>query len=289
MTTPLAAMEKFETGVAPTWCAGCGDFAVWRAMKAALVQLKREPHDTVVVYGVGCAGNMADKLRVYGFHGLHGRSLPVATGVKLVRPDLPVVALAGDGDAYGEGLNHLMHTARGNHDLSFIVHNNGVYGLTKGQAAPTTPEGTHTPTTPEGVPEHPLNPLAVALAAGATFVARAFAGDFDRLVATLVAAMQHRGFALIDILQPCVTYNHVNTYEFYRERIRAIDGRHDPTDLAAAQALAQEWEKSIPLGILYQHEDRPAFHEHLPWAKRTTMVPTAMHQRSVAGYLKDAF
>lgn len=289
MTTPLAMMEKFETGVSPTWCAGCGDFAVWRAMKAALVQLKREPHDTVVVYGIGCAGNMADKLKVYGFHGLHGRSLPVATGVKLTRPDLPVIALAGDGDAYGEGMNHLVHTARGNHDLTFIVHNNGVYALTKGQAAPTTKEGTRTPTTPLGVPEHELNPLAIALAAGATFVGRAFAGDIEQLASLLVAAMRHRGFALLDILQPCVTYNHVNTFEFYRERMRPIDGRYDPKDFAAALTLAQEWDGSIPIGILYQNDDRPAFHEHLPWAKKSTMVPTALHQRSIAVYLKENF
>lgn len=253
---------QFETQHMPTWCSGCGDFGIWRALKKALAAAGVAPHACVVVFGIGCAGNMADKLRAYGFHGLHGRALPVAEGIKLANHKLPVLVVAGDGDGYGEGMAHFIHSARANHDVTYLVYDNAVYGLTKGQTAPTSPEGFISSSTPAGVVEQPVHPLALALAAGATFVARGFAGAADHLAQLIVQGMEHRGFALIDILQPCVTFNHLNTYEFYRERVYQLSAtRYKPTDRQKAMEKALEWDAKIPLGVLYQSEERPAYHE----------------------------
>ncbi|MFH1171127.1 MAG: thiamine pyrophosphate-dependent enzyme [bacterium] len=266
--------ERFETTHSPTWCSGCGNFAIWRAIKLALDAEKIQPHDAMIVYGIGCAGNMADKLRVYGFHGLHGRALPAAEGIKLANHRLPVIVVAGDGDGYGEGMGHFIHTMRGNHDLTYIVHDNAVYGLTKGQTAPTSPKGFVTNSTPAGVIEEPVNPLALAIASGATFVARGFSGDVHHLAMLISAGMQHRGFALIDVLQPCVTFNHLNTFDFYRSctyKLEETKG-YVTTDRVAAFVRAMEWGEKIPIGILYQNEDRPAYHEELPQLAKGTLV-----------------
>ncbi|MFH1171484.1 MAG: thiamine pyrophosphate-dependent enzyme [bacterium] len=266
--------ERFETTHAPTWCSGCGDFAIWRAIKLALDEEKYQPHDVMIVYGIGCAGNMADRLRVYGFHGLHGRALPVAEGIKLANHRLPVIVVGGDGDGYGEGMGHFIHTMRGNHDLTYIVHDNAVYGLTKGQTAPTSPKGFVTNSTPAGVIEEPVNPLALAIAAGATFVARGFSGDVHHLSALISAGMQHRGFALIDVLQPCVTFNHLNTFDFYRSRVYKLEETkgYAVTDRAAAFVRALEWGEKIPIGILFQDENRPAYHEEVPQLAKGSLV-----------------
>ncbi|MBI3956784.1 MAG: 2-oxoacid ferredoxin oxidoreductase [Candidatus Kerfeldbacteria bacterium] len=262
----MTDIQKFETSHAPTWCSGCGDFGIWRALKLTLVRAKLEPHDVAVVYGIGCSGNMADKLRVYGFHGLHGRALPAAEGIKLANHRLPVIVVGGDGDGYGEGMGHFIHTIRGNHDLTYIVHNNAVYGLTKGQTAPTSPKGFKTNSTPAGSIEEPVNPLALAIAADATFVARGFSGDVHHLSDLMLAGMNHRGFALIDVLQPCVSFNHLNTYDYYRARLSKLeqDKNYNPTDRSAAFTKALEWGDRIPVGIFFKSEDRPAFHEELP-------------------------
>lgn len=270
----MTPIESYETVHAPTWCPGCGDFAIWRALKLTLARSKLEPHDTVVVYGIGCSGNMADKLRVYGFHGLHGRALPAAEGIKLANHRMPVIVIGGDGDGYGEGMGHFLHTMRGNHDLTYIVHDNAVYGLTKGQTAPTSPKGFVSNSTPSGVIEEAVNPIALAVAAGATFVARGFSGDVPHLSDLMVAGMQHRGFALIDVFQPCVTFNHQNTFDFYRKRVYKLETTkgYDPKDRGMAFARALEWGDRIPIGIFYQHEERPAYHEELPQLANGTLV-----------------
>lgn len=249
-------LQQYESSQCPTWCPGCGDFAVWRALKIAFAEEKLSPHEIAIVYGIGCAGNMADKLRVYGFHGLHGRALPLASGLKLANHKMHVVVVAGDGDAYGEGMGHFIHGVAANHDLTYLVHNNGVYALTKGQTAPTTAD----------IHASLVHPIGLALAAGATFVARAFSGHVHETAALIRAAMRHRGFAFIDVLQPCTTYNHVNTYEFYRERIYYPEKEkgYSPTDREWSMKKSQEWDKKIPLGILYADEERPAYHETFP-------------------------
>lgn len=266
----MAHPEQFETQHAPTWCPGCGDFVIWQAVKAALARLGKEPHECVVVFDIGCSGNMADKLRVYGFHGLHGRALPVAEGVKLANHHLPVLAIAGDGGGYGEGLSHLLHASRGNHDITYLVHNNEVYGLTKGQSSPTSPEGFRSSSTPAGDVEMPLNPLSLALASGATFVGRGFAGDTEQLTDLLVRAMQHRGFSLLDVLQPCVTYNRMLSYGDLRKRMVHRDTPAPTRQEALAAAYAENG--TITVGVFYENEDRPVYHERHPQLRMQPLV-----------------
>lgn len=264
----MARAIDFETRLPPTWCPGCGDFGIWVALKEALASSNLEPWQVQVVYGIGCSGNMASFLHTYGFHALHGRSLPLATGIRLANPTLPVVCVAGDGDTYGIGVGHLVHAARRNLDIVMLVHDNQVYGLTKGQTSPTAPHGFRTDSTPEGVIEVPENPLALALSAGATFVARGFAGNSPHLAGLIRQALDHRGFALIDVLQPCVTFNHLQTYHWFYERVAYLDNSgHDVTNRADAWKLAlagadMSGTERIPVGLLYR-ERRPTYEEQV--------------------------
>ncbi len=283
-------IQKFETDQAPTWCPGCGDFAVWRALKMALAQNKFEPHSCVVVFDIGCAGNMADKLKAYCFHGLHGRALPLAEGIKLANHHLPVIVIGGDGGGYGEGLSHFLHSLRGNHDLTYIVETNSVYGLTKGQTAPTSPEGFRSSSTPDGVIEQPINPIALAIAGGATFVARGFASEVDHLTDIITNAIQHRGFALVDVFQPCVTFNHLNTYEWYRQRVYKLeDEGYKPVDREKAFHKAQETEERVPIGIFYQKEERPAYHEKEPELAKTALTDAPIDAVDITPLLQEFF
>lgn len=276
----MASPRDFETTVAPTWCPGCGDFGIWVALKEALAGANLEPWQVQIVYGIGCSGNMTSFVHAYGFHALHGRSLPVATGIRLANPKLPVICVAGDGDTYGIGVGHLVHAARRNLDIVMLVHDNMVYGLTKGQTSPTSPHGFKTDSTPEGAIEVPENPLALALSAGATFVARGFAGNAPHLAGLIRAGLDHRGFALIDVLQPCVTFNHIQTYHWFYDRVAYLDGSgHDVANRADAWKLAQagaemSGTERIPVGLLFQ-ERRPTYEEQVseladgPLAQRT--------------------
>jgi len=259
----MASIQDF-TGYQPTWCPGCGDWGIGMAIKKALVDLNYSPDQVAVVFGIGCSGNMNDFLNAYGLHSLHGRALPNAIGIKLANHNLPVLAVVGDGDCYGEGGNHLIHASRGNHDITVIVHDNRVYGLTTGQSAPTAPKGYRSKSTPLGLIEVPVNPLALALTAGATFVAQGFAGDLNHLVLILKEAITHKGFSLVNILQPCVTFNKVNTYQYYLKRVYKLDKdyQRDNFKLALEKALEVNEEK-FPLGVIYQVK-RPCYHESLP-------------------------
>lgn len=250
----------FMTGKMPTWCPGCGDFGIWTALKDALAKLNIAPDEGVCVYGVGCHGNMYDWLKIYGFVGLHGRTLPVAQAIKLVNNKLPVIVISGDGDGLGEGGNHFLHAAKRNPDLTVILHDNQVYGLTTGQASPTAKAGFVTKSTPEGVTDSPINPLALAVTAGASFVSRGFAGDTPNLTKLMIAAIEHKGFSLVDCLQPCVTFDKVHTYQWYRERVYYLDDTHDKGNKVKAFEKSQEWGDKIPLGIFYQ-EVRPTAEE----------------------------
>ncbi|USN53845.1 MAG: 2-oxoacid:ferredoxin oxidoreductase subunit beta [Candidatus Nomurabacteria bacterium] len=257
MAKAIEKKDKFHTDKSPTWCPGCGDFSIWMALKEALEKLQLEPEKVVIVYGIGCSGNMANYVRTYGFHGLHGRALPVGEAVKMINPGMTVIVVGGDGDGLGEGIGHFLHSVRGNHDLTYIIHDNQVYGLTTGQTAPTSAKGFVTKSTPFGVLEEPVNAAALALAAGGHFVARGFAGEQMHLVDTLVRAIQHPGFSLVDVLQPCVTFNDLNTYAWFFERIYKLEeSEYAPNDRMQAMVKAME-SATLPIGVMYEGESTP--------------------------------
>lgn len=255
-----------------TWCPGCGDFAILRALKLSLADQMIAPHDVLVVSGIGCGSKLPDYTNVNGLMTIHGRPLPVATGAKLANPDLHVVVVNGDGDSYGIGGNHFLHACRRNPNITHIVENNQIYGLTKGQYSPTSEKGFVTTTSPEGAIELAVNPMAVALASGAGFIARAFAGDPKQMAALITEAMQHRGYALIDVLQPCVTFNKLNTYDWYRQRIYKLDETYDATDADTAWVKAHEWEERIPTGVLYRREGVPTYEDQVPQLESSSPV-----------------
>lgn len=261
----VLTMKDLTTEQLPTWCRGCGDFNILFAVKSALVDLQLPQEDVLIVTGVGCGSKSNHFIKTYGFEGLHGRPLPVATGAKLVNKDLTVIVVAGDGDTYGIGANHLIHTMRRNLDLTLIVQNNEVYGLTKGQYSPTSPPGFRTPSTPFGSIESPVNPMALALTMGATYIARGYAYEVLHLKKLLVEGIRHRGFSLIDVFQPCSTYNKVNTIEWYKEHVTKLeDAGHDPSSREQAWARSWEWEPKTPIGLFYK-EQRPTYEDtYLP-------------------------
>ncbi|NWF94039.1 MAG: 2-oxoacid:ferredoxin oxidoreductase subunit beta [Syntrophaceae bacterium] len=245
------------------WCPGCGNFPLLRAVKLALVKKGLEPHQVLFVSGIGQAAKAPHYTNANVFNGLHGRSIPVATGAKLANPNLTVIAESGDGCMYGEGGNHFLSAIRRNIDITVIVHNNQVYGLTKGQASPTSGQGFVTKAQPEGVVEAPFNPVALAVTMHAGFVARSFAGMEEHLVGMIVEAIDHRGFSLVDVLQPCVSFNRINTFKWYRDRCKPLTSSYDPYDWEAAMRTAQQWGDEIPIGIIYKN-DRPSFEKHFP-------------------------
>jgi 2-oxoglutarate ferredoxin oxidoreductase subunit beta len=251
-------------GIASAWCLGCGNFGILKALNKALVELDIEPHQVLMVSGIGQAGKLPHYTKGNVFNALHGRSIPPAIGAKIANAGLVVIAVSGDGDGYGEGGNHFIHAARRNHDITYLVHNNQVYGLTKGQASPTSDHGFITKTTPYGA-ANPVNPVALAIVSGASFVGRSFAGDIDHLSGLIKNGITHKGFALIDILQPCPSFNHKNTFQWYRERVYKLgdeDG-YDAGDKKAALEKAEEWGERIPIGIIYKKE-MPTYEEQLP-------------------------
>jgi 2-oxoglutarate ferredoxin oxidoreductase subunit beta len=244
------------------WCPGCGNFAILNILKSALQDLDIAPEKLVMVSGIGQAAKLPHYLKANVYNGLHGRALPPATAIKAVNPGLTVIAESGDGDMYGEGGNHLLHCIRRNPDITNIVHDNMVYGLTKGQASPTSQPGFKTPVQVDGVINEPFNPLAVAVALNATFVARAFSGDADQAKEIVKQAITHPGYALVDMLQPCVTFNKVNTYKWFKENTYYVGKGHDPADRPAAFNLALKADK-LPLGIIYQHRGIASFEKKL--------------------------
>jgi 2-oxoglutarate ferredoxin oxidoreductase subunit beta len=273
-------------GNQPAWCPGCGNFAILNALKKALVELNIEPNRLLMVSGIGQAGKLPHYTRGNVLNVLHGRTLPAAAGAKMANPELVVIAIGGDGDGYGEGGNHFLHSVRRNHNITYLVHNNQVYALTKGQASPTSDQGFVTKTTPHGA-STPLNSLAVAMAAGGTFVARGFSGNIDHLVGLIKSGIQHRGFALIDILQPCVSFNHKNTHAWYKERVYKLEAAYRPSDRSAAMEKALEWGERIPIGVIYQRE-RPTFEDELTVLRKGPLVKQPMDPMQV-GALLDEF
>jgi 2-oxoglutarate/2-oxoacid ferredoxin oxidoreductase subunit beta len=269
----MVSTDTYHSDFPNHWCPGCGNFGILDAMKAAFAGLDLPPEEMLLVSGIGQAAKTPHFLRCNCFHSLHGRALPIATGAKIANHRMTVVVNTGDGDCYGEGGNHFMHAIRRNIDVTVLAHNNGVYGLTKGQASPTSAEGMRTKMQPGGVLSSAFNPLAVALSLGAGFVARGFSGDGDQLQELIQAGIRHKGFALIDILQPCVSFNRHNTHKWYKDRVAPIADRHDETDLIAALQLALGTDDGIPTGIYFRREslsytDRIAELKHGPLVQR---------------------
>ena len=255
---PVLVAKDFKPEVAPDWCPGCGDFGVLTGLFQACADLQIQPHDLLVVSGIGCSSNLPGFIRSYGVHSLHGRALPFATGSKLANQAMTVVVTGGDGDGYGIGLNHFIQAMRRNIDVTYIVMDNEIYGLTTGQASPTTETGMTTKTTPLGNLEGMLNPLALALAAGCGYIARGFSGQPKHLVELYKAGIQHPGFALIDVFSPCVTFNKHNTYPWFRERVYKLeDENHETSDFHAAMDKALKWGDRIPIGQFYVNPDPP--------------------------------
>lgn len=279
--------SDFLTKVQPTWCPGCGNFGIATALRKAFVELSLEPHQVVMVFDIGCAGNSANWYKVYGFHSLHGRTIPVAFGVHLANHQLKVIAISGDGGAYGEGGNHFIHTCRANPDITLIVSNNQLYSLTTGQFAPTTEQGVKTKTSPQGTIEVMFNPMQVAISCGASFVSRGFSDDISHLTDLLKKAITHQGFSLVDVLQPCVTLNKINTREWYKERIYKLqDSNYQPNDKDKALLKADEWGKKIPIGIFYQ-EKKPTYVDFLPQLKEKTLVEQEIKIGEISELLKE--
>lgn len=250
-------------GQKPAWCPGCGNFGILTAFKRAMFELGVAPHEFVIVSGIGQSGKFPHYTQCNTFNGLHGRTLPVATGIRLANHEMPVWAFAGDGDCYGEGGNHWIHAIQRNIGVKLVVHDNQVYGLTKGQPSPTSMPGMKVTSMPTDVLTDAMNPMPVAIAMGCSFVARGFAGDLDQLADLFMEAWRHKGFAFLDIFQPCVTWNKLNTFEWYRERCYRIPDDHDPEDFEKAFKLSQEFGDRIPTGVLYRNS-RQTYEERVP-------------------------
>src|ERR1700716_1212113 len=259
---PALSAKDFKGKADPDWCPGCGDFGVLNALKTAVAELGLLPHEVLTVSGIGCSSNLPGYINTYGMHTLHGRALAVAAGAQLANPDLKVIVTGGDGDGYGIGGNHLLHSMRRNVDLTYLVMDNQIYGLTTGQVSPTSIKGMKTKSTPLGSGENPINPIPLAIAAGATYVARGYTGQVRHLTDLIKGGMQHRGFALIDAFSPCVTFNRDNTHEFFKQRTTKLeDIGHDPTNFHSAMDRGYEWGGTIPLGLFWKRDDLPALDE----------------------------
>jgi 2-oxoglutarate/2-oxoacid ferredoxin oxidoreductase subunit beta len=263
--------NSFE-GQTPTWCSGCGDWPIRTSLIKAFTKLGLSPSSMIVSFEIGCNGNMNDFLNAYAIHGLHGRALPTAIGAKLGNHSLPVVVIGGDGATYGEGGNHFLHACRGNHDVTMLVHDNSVYGLTTGQVSPMSKKGMQSKSTPTGTIERSANPLTFALTQGATFIAQGFSGNVAELSELIEKAIAHKGFSFINILQPCVTFNKINTYHYYIKNTKKLREGYNATNKQEAlqTCLALDSEEFYT-GVLY-HEESKAYHEQVVSLQETTLV-----------------
>ena len=283
----MPTLEDYK-GQTPAWCPGCGNFAILKTFKDAMVELGIEPYQFTMVSGIGQAAKFPHYIRCNTFNGLHGRALPVATGIRLANHEMPVIVATGDGDCYGEGGNHFIHGIRRNINVKLFVHDNQIYGLTKGQPSPTSMEGMVTKNQPFGVFSEQLNPMALAVALDCSFVARGFAGDIEQLKLLIKAAIQHKGFSLLDILQPCVTFNKINTYEWYKQRVYNIEPEYDPEDRVEAFRRALEWGERIPTGIIYKN-NRPVLEERIPILQNTPLVRQLFDRSNLQATLKEFY
>jgi 2-oxoglutarate ferredoxin oxidoreductase subunit beta len=283
---PALTVKDLKGHTDPDWCPGCGDFGVLHALKQAIVELGLQPSEVLTISGIGCSSNLPGYINTYGMHTLHGRALAVATGAQLANHKLKVIVTGGDGDGYGIGGNHFLHTMRRNVDLTYIVMDNQVYGLTTGQVSPTSIKGMKTKSTPFGSVENQVNPIPLAIVGGATYVARGFTGQVRHLTDLIKGGIQHRGFSLIDTFSPCVTFNRDNTHEFFRQRTQKLeDQAHDPTDFSSAMARGYEWGDRIPIGLFWKRDDllsldelEPVLDDDTPLARRPLGITAEQSQ-----------
>jgi len=283
----MVDIKDYHSDFENKWCPGCGNFNILEAMKDALVNLGLVPEKVLIVSGIGQAAKTPHFLKCNFFHGLHGRALPVATGAKIANHDLTILVNSGDGDAYGEGGNHFMNAVRRNIDITLLVHNNKVYGLTKGQASPTSDMGFTTRMQWQGVISEPFNPLAVALALGAGFVARGFSGDVESLSAIIQEGVSYRGFSLIDILQPCVSFNTVNTHAWYKKRVKHLARTgYAPDDLEKALKVARQWGDEIPTGVIYKREG-VSFTDRIPRLDSGPLISGTFNPEAVVSLISQ--
>jgi len=263
----------FKSDKQPTWCPGCGDFGTMNGMMKALAETGNSPDDTFVVAGIGCSGKIGTYMHSYALHGVHGRALPVGIGVKLANPDLEVMVAGGDGDGYSIGVGHFVHAVRRNVDMSYVVMDNRIYGLTKGQASPTSREDFETSTSPGGPKMAPVNPLALALASGATFIAQSFSSDSKRHTEIVQAAIEHDGFGFVNVYSPCVTFNDVDTYDYFRDTLADLgDTDHDPTDRVAAKQKILEGDKEYA-GVIYRNDESVPYGQRQGITEKMTDIP----------------
>jgi 2-oxoglutarate ferredoxin oxidoreductase subunit beta len=258
----MATFKEFRNNVKPNWCPGCGDFSVQAAIQRAAANVGLEPEGLAVISGIGCSGRISGYINAYGFHGIHGRALPIAQGVKLANRELTVIASGGDGDGFAIGMGHTVHAIRRNLDITYIVMDNQIYGLTKGQTSPRSAEGFKTKSTPEGSIESALSPLEIAMSAGATFVAQSFSSDLKQLTTLIEEGLKHKGFSLINVFSPCVTFNKVNTYDWFKENIVNLDQfpDYDPTNRIAAMNKIMETNGMLT-GLIYQNKERKSYED----------------------------
>lgn len=268
----MLELSKYKSEIRPDWCPGCGDFGVLNSLVQAVANLEIDPKDLLIVSGIGCSSNLPGFIHAYGLHTLHGRAMAVASGARLANPDLTVVVTGGDGDGYGIGLGHFVHAMRRNLDITYIVMNNQIYGLTTGQASPTSTRGFVTKSTPQGVTEDPINPIALALVSGATYVARGFSGDPKHLTELIQGGIKHKGFALVDVFSPCVTWNKIDTYDYFRQKCYKFnDSSYDTASMDRALLKARETEPKIPIGLFYE-TSKPTYEESDPVVKLGPVV-----------------
>lgn len=261
----MATFKDFRNNVKPNWCPGCGDFSVQASIQRAAANVGLEPEDLAIVSGIGCSGRISGYIHAYGFHGIHGRALPIAQGLKMANRRLHVIAAGGDGDGFAIGMGHTVHAIRRNMNITYIVMDNQIYGLTKGQTSPRSAFGFKTKSTPEGSKEVALSPIELALASGATFVAQSFSSNLKQLTHVIEEGLKHDGFAFINVFSPCVTFNKINTYDWFKENIvdvEEIEG-YDPSNRAMAMAKVIETGGML-CGLIYQDKTRKSYEHHVP-------------------------
>ncbi len=261
----MATFKDFRNNIKPNWCPGCGDFSVQASIQRAAANVGLEPEQLAVVSGIGCSGRISGYINAYGFHGIHGRSLPIAQGLKMANRELTVIASGGDGDGFAIGMGHTVHAIRRNMDITYIVMDNQIYGLTKGQTSPRSAEGFKTKSTPEGSIETVLSPLEIALAAGATFVAQSFSSNLKQLTALIEEGLKHKGFSMINVFSPCVTFNKINTYDWFKENIVDLDEveDYDSSNRIAAMTKIMET-KGMLTGLIYQNKEKKHYEDLVP-------------------------